>query len=319
MSFVRHVSWLLALGTTAFGCSSEVEPAAGGDEPLAQQEAELRVRFCSGPRDLDCPDNQYCGAILGICPGDGFYGICRRTPEVCTDIFDPVCGCDGETYGNRCYAQASGVAVDHRGECVTSCTSDAECEADEFCQTPGGACGAAGSCATRPDACTKIFDPVCGCDGATYSNDCVAAAAGVSVASRGECPSAPACGGFPGTPCPGGGTCVDDPRDTCDPDQGGADCIGLCECNALGLCVEGQHWDPSPYVCGCVPDENPCSVVLCPPDTQCEIEDGAAVCNPIGGGESCGAVSCGPGLECCNASCGICTPPGRVCIQIACD
>ncbi len=64
MSFVRHVSWLLALGTTAFGCSSEVEPAPGGEEPPAQQEAELRVRFCSGPRDLDCPDTHYCGAIF---------------------------------------------------------------------------------------------------------------------------------------------------------------------------------------------------------------------------------------------------------------
>jgi len=38
-----------------------------------------------------------------------------------------------------------------------------------------------------------------------------------------------ACGGFAGTPCPDGMTCVDDPSDDCDPSKGGADCIGVCK------------------------------------------------------------------------------------------
>ena len=37
-----------------------------------------------------------------------------------------------------------------------------------------------------------------------------------------------ACGGFAGLKCKAGETCVDDPRDSCDPSKGGADCIGVC-------------------------------------------------------------------------------------------
>ncbi|KAK4239546.1 hypothetical protein C8A03DRAFT_42865 [Achaetomium macrosporum] len=36
------------------------------------------------------------------------------------------------------------------------------------------------------------------------------------------------CGGFAGLPCKEGKKCVDDPRDECDPEHGGADCGGIC-------------------------------------------------------------------------------------------
>jgi len=36
------------------------------------------------------------------------------------------------------------------------------------------------------------------------------------------------CGGFAAIPCPEGLVCVDDPNDSCDPNQGGADCGGIC-------------------------------------------------------------------------------------------
>ena len=36
--------------------------------------------------------------------------------------------------------------------------------------------------------CTMQYDPVCGCDDVSYSNQCAANCAGVDVVSQGECP-----------------------------------------------------------------------------------------------------------------------------------
>lgn len=130
----------------------------------------------------------------------------------------------------------------------------------------------------------------------------------------------PMCGGIAGFECPGAGDCVDDPSDSCNPDAGGADCAGLCECNSIGLCVEGYVWDSSPQVCDCVPEDyDPCIATLCPVGTICINQDGQGVCLDPDESEPCGDTSCGPGLVCCNASCGICTEPEGVCIQIACE
>lgn len=101
------------------------------------------------------------------------------------------------------------------------------------------------------------------------------------------------CGGIAGIACPDGQRCVDDPSDDCDPNNGGADCGGIC-------------------VGGGTPT-NPCAAVLCEAGTECIAEGGSARCVPIN--EKCGDVVCPAGTECCNPLMSICVRPGMVCIQ----
>lgn len=134
----------------------------------------------------NCDTGDYCAKATGDCDGEG---TCTPRPSGCPDVWDPVCGCDGATYGNFCEAAAAGINVDHGGECAAAdaCHENVRCDSTHYCAKATGDCNGEGICTRRPDFCLDIYDPVCGCDGRTYGNACFAAAKGINVNHDGNC------------------------------------------------------------------------------------------------------------------------------------
>ncbi len=121
-----------------------------------------------------------------------------------------------------------------------TCANNADCKSDQYCLSTDGLCGA-GKCAIKPGKpCPTLptGGEVCGCDGVTYNNGCLAAQAGVAIKSNGLCAGKPKpCGGIAGFTC--------NKSEACD--------ITGCYPDAAGVCVAWQAVCPPTYkpVCGC--------------------------------------------------------------------
>jgi hypothetical protein len=111
-------------------------------------------------------------------------------PDPCLDV---MCDnyCNGTKYysGGRCVSgecRYSNAEINSRYCTNGYCRDNNNCGYEEYCKK--AACSSSeGTCTAKPEFCMTLYDPVCGCDDNTYSNECALAAAGVNKKKDGEC------------------------------------------------------------------------------------------------------------------------------------
>ncbi|MBZ9573051.1 hypothetical protein KJA17_02640 [Patescibacteria group bacterium] len=141
---------------------SELKETPELEERLIETRERIIERTRERVRELNCPEIEkpasgFCqegrivvkkdsqGCIISfecVIPAEIEIPSELEKPAACITLWNPVCGKDGKTYSNTCFAKLAGVEIAYQGKC-----RDKECQTDADCPQPR--CGPAGTISTR--------------------------------------------------------------------------------------------------------------------------------------------------------------------------
>ncbi len=158
--------------------SASGDGGAGGSAAVSGTTATTTVTTttgggtgCGGKGGQPCSAKEYCDFTPNLCGATDAQGVCTPRPEVCNDLYKPVCGCDGLVHSNECDANGAGADANELGGCTPPTKELFGCGAG-YCDKQSQYCAIAISDTNEPN--TYECKPVpAGC-GALPSCACLA-------------------------------------------------------------------------------------------------------------------------------------------------